>query len=74
MQVGVFLDSQTLVDTAIHSFDTSGINNSIAQWSNKEDRNHKFDVVHFMGGIYWSTEWKLCIQIQLGIKDTLISA
>jgi hypothetical protein len=43
MQVGVFLDSQTFVDTAVHSFDTSGINNSIAQCSNEGDLNDKFD-------------------------------
>jgi len=52
MQVRVFLDSQTLVDTAIHSLDTSGISNPIAECSNKEDLNHKFIDVHFMGGIY----------------------
>jgi hypothetical protein len=52
MRVGVFWDSQTLVDTAIHSFDTAGINNPIAQCSNEGDLNHKFDDVHFMGGIY----------------------
>jgi hypothetical protein len=72
MQVRVFLDSQTLLDTAIHSLDTSGINNPIAQCSNKEDLNHKFDDVHFMGGIYWSREWKFCIQIQPEIKNILI--
>jgi hypothetical protein len=30
--------------------------------------------VNFMEGIYWYIEWKLCNQIQLGIKDILISA
>jgi hypothetical protein len=30
--------------------------------------------MHFMGGIYWYIEWKLCIKIQLVIKDILISA
>jgi hypothetical protein len=52
MQVGVFLDSQTLEDTAIHSFDTSGIINPIAQCNSEGDLNHKFDDMHFMGGIY----------------------
>jgi hypothetical protein len=74
MQVVVCLDSETLVDTVIHSFDTSGINNPIAQRRNKEDLKHKFDDVNFMEGIYWYIEWKLCNQIQLGIKDILISA
>ena len=74
MQVGVFLDSQTLVDTAIHYLYTSGIINPIAQRSNEGDLKHKFDDVHFMEGIYWYTEWKLCVQIQLGIKDILVSA
>jgi hypothetical protein len=56
MQVGVFLDSQTLVDEEIHSLDTSGIINPIDQCSNEGDLNHEFDDVHFMGGIYWHIE------------------
>lgn len=41
-----------LKDTVIHSLDTSGIIKPIAQCSNEGDLNHKFDDVHFMGGIY----------------------